>query len=114
MKYEGTEYEEELRLLEKAFDAAKMGRRRDLPRREDWEEVKIGVMKEALIAKFTQHQDLKELLLSTGDAILIEHTSNDAFWADAGDGTGRNELGKLLMEVRAELLNAQAIKLENW
>ena len=60
-------------------------------------------MREALWAKFSQHADLKALLLSTGNAELIEHTRNDRYWGDAGDGTGKNRLGELLMEVRAKL-----------
>ena len=61
----------------------------------------------ALKAKFSQHQDLKEQLLSTGDAMLVEHTTNDKYWGDGGDeGTdqiGKNILGKLLVRVRNEL-----------
>lgn len=39
----------------------------------------------------------------------MEHTENDAFWGDGGDGSGHNMLGRLLMELRAELV-AQAAK----
>jgi ribA/ribD-fused uncharacterized protein len=80
-----------------------MGRRRDLPLRPDWEAVKDAVMLDALRVKFTQHPELHALLLSTGDEQLIEHTANDSYWADGGDGSGRNRLGELLMELRAEL-----------
>jgi predicted NAD-dependent protein-ADP-ribosyltransferase YbiA (DUF1768 family) len=45
-------------------------------------------------------------LLATGDAILIEHTRNDDYWADGGDGSGKNKLGLLLMQVREELKNS--------
>jgi len=84
--------------------SAKLGRSRSLPLRADWEVVKEDVMRDALRAKFDQHPKLKALLLSTGDAELIEHTRNDRYWADGGDGTGKNRLGILLMELRAELL----------
>ena len=60
-------------------------------------------MRDALRAKFTQHPSLRSLLLHTGDAELIEHTKNDRYWADGGDGTGKNRLGQLLMELRTEL-----------
>ena len=36
-------------------------------------------------------------------AKLVEHTENDAFWGDGGDGGGRNELGRVLMAVRERL-----------
>lgn len=45
-------------------------------------------MREVVYAKFTQNEDLKDVLLGTGDAILVEHTSNDDFWGDGEDGTG--------------------------
>ena len=84
-------------------DAAEMGRDRNHKLRSDWEQVKDDVMRKAVRAKFTQHADLKALLLNTGDVELIEHTTNDNYWADGGDGTGKNMLGKILMEIRAEL-----------
>jgi len=84
-------------------EAAALGRTRNVPIRKDWENVKDGIMLKALRAKFTQNEILKNLLLSTGDAILVEHTKNDSYWGDGGDDTGLNMLGKLLMQVRSEL-----------
>jgi ribA/ribD-fused uncharacterized protein len=80
-----------------------MGRSRKLPLRRDWEAVKDQVMLEALRAKFTQHEDLRAILLGTGEARLVEHTANDSYWGDGGDGSGKNRLGQLLMGLREEL-----------
>jgi N-glycosidase YbiA len=102
-KFAGTEHEEAVRLAKSPMIAARMGRSRERPLRLDWEIVKDDIMREALRAKFAQHPQLRSLLLSTGDAELIEHTRNDSYWADGGDGSGKNMLGKLLMELRAEL-----------
>lgn len=60
-------------------------------------------MPEAVLAKFTQHEEIRTVLLSTGEAVLIEHTRNDDYWGDGGDGHGKNMLGKVLMCVRDEL-----------
>ena len=57
----------------------------------------------ALRAKFTQHDRLRKQLLSTGTADLIEHTKNDKYWGDGGNGKGKNMLGKLLVILREEL-----------
>ena len=46
-------------------------------------------------------------LLGTGDARIVEHTANDAYWGDGGDGSGKNMLGLILMRVR-EALRAPA------
>lgn len=100
MKFEDAAYREEIRKTDSPMIAARLGRSRKQKLRRDWESVKVGVMRTAVLAKFTQHAELKELLLSTGDAKLVEHTENDAYWGDGGDGSGKNMLGRILMEVR--------------
>lgn len=97
-------YQEKIRRAKTPMLAATLGRDRKQKIRKDWESVKNNVMKKALIAKFTQHQQLKELLLFTNDAKLIEHTENDNYWGDGGDGKGKNMLGSTLMQIRAEFL----------
>ncbi len=101
-KFVGSEREEAIRLVASPMVAARMGRKRGALR-PDWEQVKEAVMLEALRAKFGQNPALKKELLATGEQELVEHTANDSYWADGGDGTGRNRLGQLLMQVRSEL-----------
>lgn len=60
-------------------------------------------MRTAVRAKFEQHASLRNELLATADATIVEHTTNDAYWGDAGDGSGRNMLGIILMEIREEI-----------
>lgn len=107
-KFADTEHEELVRLAPTAREAADMGRDRKRPLRPDWESVKEAVMLEVLRAKFTQHADLKAVLLGTGDAQLVEHTAKDSYWGDGGDGSGKNRLGQLLMQVREELRAGEA------
>lgn len=102
-KFAGEPDEEEVRQAKRPMEAASMGRDRKRPFRRDWESVKDGIMLDALRAKFTQHDELKAILLGTGDAKLVEHTANDNYWGDGGDGSGKNMLGQLLMRLRAEL-----------
>src|SRR5215510_2687966 len=102
-KFVGTAHEEEIRLIKSPMIAARMGRDRKRPLRPDWESVKDEIMLEAVRAKFTQNEDLRRILLATGDAEIIERASNDSYWGDGGDGSGRNMLGKTLMLVREEL-----------
>ncbi len=102
-KFHGTSREEEIRGAKSPMVAARMGRSRKHKLREDWESVKDGIMREAVLAKFTQHKELREILLGTGDAKLVEHTTNDSYWGDGGDGSGQNRLGQILMSVREEL-----------
>jgi ribA/ribD-fused uncharacterized protein len=71
----------------------------------NWSSVKFDRMKSVLRAKFTQHEDLKSLLQSTGETRLVEVGKVDNLvnrtWGEV-NGKGKNMLGKLLMEVRAE------------
>ena len=108
-KFANTEYEEAIRLSKSPMIAARMGRSRQHPLRSDWEAAKDDIMREALRAKFGQHPGLRSLLLETGDCELVEHTKNDRYWGDGGDGTGKNRLGKLLMQLRAELRKSASI-----
>ncbi|MGH2487646.1 MAG: NADAR family protein [Ktedonobacterales bacterium] len=105
-KFAGTEHEEAIRLALSPMLAARMGRSRQRPLRSDWETVKLDVMLAALRAKFIQHDDLRELLLGTGFALLVEHRARDSYWGDGPDGSGMNMLGKLLMRVREEQRSA--------
>ncbi|KIK92350.1 hypothetical protein PAXRUDRAFT_830033 [Paxillus rubicundulus Ve08.2h10] len=72
--------------------------------RSDWAQVHIQKMEIALELKFTQHTDLKQKLLDTGDAELVEDSPRDWFWGVGADGTGSNELGKALMRLRDDKL----------
>ncbi|GAA3931189.1 NADAR family protein [Litoribacillus peritrichatus] len=103
-KFAGTEHEEEIRYAKKPLKAASMGRDRNRPLRKDWEAVIDDIMREAVMAKFTQNKELKPVLLNTGAALLVEHTANDRYWADGGDGSGKNMLGIILMEVREAIV----------
>ena len=87
----------------------KAGRHGVISLRADWEEVKDQIMYEVVLAKFKQNPDLREKLLNTGNAILIEGTTwHDNYWGNCtcdrcANKFGRNQLGKTLMKVREEL-----------
>jgi GTP cyclohydrolase II len=103
-KFAGTAHEEAIRTADTPMLAKRLAE--DLTRehrRDDWSKHKLQVMLWGLRAKFRQHPDLGALLLRTGERALVEHTRNDAYWGDGGDGHGQNWLGRLLMTVRAEL-----------
>ncbi|KAL5516951.1 hypothetical protein EMCRGX_G002410 [Ephydatia muelleri] len=101
-KFVGTPYEEVVRTANSAREAFSLSRQPQASQwlRKDWEQVKVGVMYKALVAKFSQHSELRATLLGTRDSELVEHTKNDSFWGDGGDGSGQNQLGQQLMRVR--------------
>jgi ribA/ribD-fused uncharacterized protein len=78
--------------------------------RSDWSKIKFDRMRAILRTKFTQHEDLRTLLLSTGDARLVECATVDnavnRLWGEV-NGKGKNMLGQLLMELREQLRGEQ-------
>lgn len=70
-----------------------------------WENfLRYEVMAKAIRAKFNQHGHLRNLLLNTGDQILVEDAGrNDSVWGAGADYQGANHLGRILMHVRDEL-----------
>lgn len=78
-----------------AHDAFKRAEKNKRFRRPDWDAVKVDIMREILRAKVEQHEYVRCKLLETGDRELVEN------WGPNRDG--QNMLGKLWMEIRAEL-----------
>lgn len=102
-KFVGTLQAEKIRGLNKPKEAANMGRDRSFPLRSDWETVKDEVMRQAVLAKFRTHGEIRAILLGTGDEDLVENAPGDYYWGCGQDGTGQNKLGLILMEVRQGL-----------
>jgi N-glycosidase YbiA len=90
-------YREKIRAADVIL-APRLARDQEQTVRPDWEAVQIGVLRAALLAKFTQYGELRDLLLSTDDAELVDHTEDDR-----GGGSDTNLLGRALMEVRESL-----------
>lgn len=100
-RFAGTEYEEVIRQIKTPFQAKEVAKSGVYPRRTDWFDVKFEIMMRAVKTKFEQHNNLRDILVSTGNAILKEHTELDHYWADGGNGSGRSRLGEILMIVRS-------------
>ncbi|MGB8700918.1 MAG: NADAR family protein [Thermosynechococcaceae cyanobacterium] len=83
--------------------AAAIGRDPKYGLRSDWDQVKTAVMYEVVSTKFRTYADLRTLLLNTGTEWIVEKSPTDAFWGCGADGKGQNQLGQILMRIRAEL-----------
>jgi ribA/ribD-fused uncharacterized protein len=77
-------------------------------RRPDWDKVKVSIMRDILRSKTNQHEYVRRKLLATGDRELVENSWRDDYWGWGPSRDGLNMLGKLWMEVRAELREASA------
>ncbi len=83
--------------------AAQIGRDPQYRPHPHWHRRKCAVMERAIGQKFNTHLDLKQVLLDTGDAEIVEDSPVDYFWGCGRARTGRNQLGRILMRVRADL-----------
>ena len=93
-KFDELEIKERIRKDRSPMNAAIEGRDSRNLIRPDWEIIKEVTMLKALRAKFFQHIHLKKALLDTGDLLIVEHTENDNYWADGGNGSGKIDLGR--------------------
>ena len=91
---------DKIREVKMPKEAAKMGRSRKHPLRSDWEQVKDEIMHQGVLCKFQTHGDIRELLLGTGDELIVENSPVDYYWGCGADGSGKNRLGEVLMRVR--------------
>ena len=114
-KFDDAEWRERIRTCEKPKEAKNLAYSGIEPIRSDWETIKYAIMKQGLMAKFTQHASLCETLLSTGNKALIELSKRDQIWGarivkdENGNDKleGQNLLGISLMEVREEIRHSR-------
>ena len=106
-KFVDASYTEKIRISFTPKQAADLGRSRSVPLRTDWETIKDAVMFKAVQRKFELHGEIRAVLLSTGEEELVENAPGDYYWGCGADGSGKNQLGITLMQVR-DILRQQA------
>lgn len=102
-KFDDEVYRNRIRICGKPKNASALGRTRDFPLRDDWEQVKDAIMYAAVKKKFETHPVPRDILLGTGEESIVENAPMDSYWGCGPDGSGHNRLGLILMQVRAEL-----------
>jgi ribA/ribD-fused uncharacterized protein len=99
----GATLRSEIRYAKSAHEAFKIAEANRDKMRDDWPFVRHNIMFDILRAKVNQHEYVRRKLLETGDRELIEDSWRDDFWGWGPNKDGQNVLGRLWMEVRAEL-----------
>ena len=100
------EVAQDIYLAPSAHEAFKIAEANKGMRRKDWDDVKVSIMLDILRAKAEQHEYVRRKLLATGDRCLIENSWRDDYWGWGSNRDGKNMLGTLWMQVRAELRQA--------
>lgn len=94
-----------------ASQSKRLGRQVEM--RPDWDKVRDQIMYEAVFEKFSQNAEIRERLIATGDAALVEgNTWNDKYWGVC-NGEGENHLGAILMRVRRDLAENRPISISD-
>ena len=106
-KFAGTPRLEQVRLAAGPMEAKNFGNDKNHPPRSDWNEVKDDIMRRAVLAKFQAHADIRAILLATGEE-LVEDAPKDYYWGCGEDKSGKNMLGKILMETREKLRQGES------
>jgi N-glycosidase YbiA len=105
-KFVGTQFTDLIPKIKSANTpeaAAAIGRRPIYAPHSQWREQKCGVMYTAVRQKFWTHHDLQVVLLNTGNQEIVEDSPVDYFWGCGRDRSGANHLGRILMQIRAEI-----------
>lgn len=105
-RFDDEHMKDEIQAKRSAHDAYTYAQEHKHLQRADWNDIKVGVMKEILHAKVAQHAYVKQKLLQSEERKLIEDSWRDAYWGWGPNKDGKNMLGILWMEVRDEVRNS--------
>lgn len=100
MKFEDISHIETIRKATSPKEAKNLGRTENIEIKENWDAIKYDIMYGAVLKKFQTYSKLKDLLLDSGDAEIVENSPFDYYWGTGEDGSGQNMLGKILMSIR--------------
>ena len=104
MKFEDGEIRESIRSADHPAEASKLAKANKKWVRKDWSQVRQVMITRAVYTKCRTHQEIADLLLSTGGKHIVESTMYDYYWGVGRDGRGHNVFGKVLMAVRDKLM----------
>jgi N-glycosidase YbiA len=90
----------------KAWEVSTKYKHLQIPEFKD-ENYKLKVMKEIMLLKAKQHEDVRRALIDSGDLKIVKHIvtypPGDGFWDDGEDGKGLNHIGTIWTEIREEI-----------
>jgi ribA/ribD-fused uncharacterized protein len=96
---------EQIRNALSAHDAYKLAKANADKAPKNWDEIKVGIMEEIVRCKLEQHPYIQDKLRQTGTVQIVEDSPKDDFWGWGLNRDGRNELGKIWMKLREDMLN---------
>ncbi len=96
---------EKIYLSKSAHEAYKIAKSNGDKAPRNWKSVKVRIMENIVKAKLKQNPYVAHKLAQTGKKEIIEDSPKDSFWGWGNDKKGRNELGKIWVRLRDEIIN---------
>lgn len=90
-----------------AHDAYRIAKANGDKAPDNWEDIKVGIMYEICKLKMLQNPYVHEKLLLSGDLDIVEDSPKDSFWGWGPNRDGRNELGKIWMQLRSQVRSGE-------
>lgn len=103
-KFEDKDVIDQIRNTTSAHDAISVAKANRDKYKSNWDEIKLGIMKDILREKVKQHPYVKKKLLESIGRELVEDSWRDDFWGWGPNKDGANHLGRLWMEIRDEFV----------
>ena len=104
-KFDDIELKNKILNAKSPREAFNMGRDPKNILRKDWYSIRIKIMEDIIHEKIKQHPYIYKKLLETGDREIVETSPIDSFWGWGPDKKGENNLGKIWMKLRTEVIN---------
>lgn len=95
---------EEIFNAKSAHDAFKIAKANSDKAPKNWSDKKVAIMEEIVRLKLEQNPYVMSKLMQTGELLIVEDSPKDSFWGWGPDRKGRNELGKIWMKLRSEIV----------
>lgn len=104
-KFDDQKTKDEILNAGSPLEAFNIGRDSKNILRKDWYEKRAIVMESIVREKIKQYPEVYEMLIKTGDREIVEASPIDPFWGWGSDEKGENNMGKIWMKLRSEIMN---------
>ena len=104
-KFEVKAYAQTILKAKTGKDAYQLGNRWLTPKKVDqWKNKRRLWMTRALYRKVCEYPEVKQVLLDSGDQLIVETSLYDYFWGLGRDQRGKNTLGEIWMDIRKKII----------
>ncbi len=97
---------DQIKKSKSSHDAFKIARNNQDKVKSNWLDIRVFVMENIVRAKLSQHEYVMKKLLETSNREIVENSHRDDFWGWGPNKDGQNQLGKIWMKLRDEIITS--------